>query len=194
MNSQLQSYVEHFDDARARVIALTADLNDESFNRRPPSCGWSTGEVIDHLCVLGELMLPRFDIGIAEARTRGWNSDGPFRYPYFSRWFIRAVGPLKPGKRGKMKAPKMYLPRPDLNMPEVLARFDGLQTGLITRCERANGLDIARVSIASPVTRLIRVRLGAWIEAIAAHQLRHFEQIRDMRKAIGLAAVLKVGP
>lgn len=186
MNTQLQNYIKQFDDARQRVTVLTADLNDESFNRRSTSGGWSVAEIIDHLCVLGELLLPRIDIGIAEAHTRGWHSDGPFHYPILSRWFIRAVGPLKPGKRGKMRAPKIYLPRGDLSKAELLARFERLQADLIARCERADGLDIARVAITSPVTRLIRVRLGAWFEALAMHQLRHFEQIVDTRNTLGL--------
>lgn len=167
--------------------ALTGDLSDDVFNKCPPTGGWSIGEIVHHLCILGEQLLPRIDVGIDEARSYGWHNPGPFRYPFFSRWFIRAVGPLPASKRGKMKAPGLYVPKANHAMDEILPRFDKLQTDLIARCERADGIDIARVVIASPAAAWIRVRLGAWIEAIAAHQLRHFAQIEETREALGTA-------
>lgn len=187
MNNQLQSYIDRYNEARERMRTLTTDLTDDTFNKCPPTGGWSLAEIVHHLCVIGEQLLPRIDVGIDEARARGWHDPGPYRYPFFSRLFIRGVGPLSANKRGKMKAPGPYMPTANHRMEDILPRFDKLQTGLIARCQRADGVDIARVVIASPAAAWIRVRLGAWFEALAMHQLRHFQQFEETRIALGLS-------
>ncbi|HRK36147.1 MAG TPA: DinB family protein [Candidatus Hydrogenedentes bacterium] len=185
MNAQLLAYIQYFTEARARVRELTSDLTDDTFNQRPASGAWSIAENIDHLCVIGELLLPRIDVGIDEARIRKWHGDGPFRYPLLSRIFLKSVGPLPASGRGKAKSPKIYVPTPNHALESTVARFVTLQDSLIVRCKAADGLDLRKPALASPVSPLIRLRLGAWIEAIALHQLRHFQQIEGVREAIG---------
>ncbi|MDZ4859417.1 MAG: DinB family protein [Candidatus Hydrogenedentes bacterium] len=186
MNDQLQRYIEHFLSARDRIDVLIAGLTFETFNQRPASGGWSIAEVVDHLCILGEMLLPRIDVAIDEAGVRGWRGNGPFRYPFLSRLFIKSVGPLTPNKRGKMKAPKIFAPSTDQALDGLVERFRALQDKLVVRCRAADGINLRKPSFASPASPLIRVRLGAWIEAIAMHQLRHFQQIDDIRASLRL--------
>jgi hypothetical protein len=170
--------------------ALTCDLNDNQFNQRPPSGGWSIGDLVDHLTTFGTILLPRIDVAIDESRARSWLGNEPVRYPLLSRLFIKAVGPLSPNKRNKMKVPQKFHPSSESKpLGETVRRFIALQHDLIARCQRADGLNLRKAVVVSAVTPLVRLRLGAWIEAIAMHQLRHFAQIENVRAAIGLPAV-----
>lgn len=190
MSHQLRDYMHQFASARERIVALTEGLDTETFNASLASGGWSIAEIVEHLCIIGEMLLPRIDVAIDETREGGWYGDGPYTYPPFSRLFLRSVGPLPPSKRGKTKAPRIYKPsasRHELN--DLTARFIALQDKLIERCRNAEGLNLRRVAIASPVTPLIRVRLGAWFEALALHQLRHFQQIEDVRSQLRVGSM-----
>lgn len=187
MNDQLKRYIGEYETARSEVRALVDGLDDKKFNLRPDPDSWSVAECIDHLCVLGNLLLPRLDAGIQRARVKGWRSDGPFRYGLFSTMFIRMVGPLRTtgSRRGKVAAPRLYRPSSathDVNT--LVTKFETLQDELIERAKAADGLDIARVRIESPVSVLIRIRLGAWFEAIAAHQFRHIEQAKRAKAVV----------
>lgn len=187
MNDQLKRYIGEYESARRQVRALVDGLNEKTFNLRPDPESWSVAECIDHLCVLGNLLLPRLDAGVQQARAKGWRSDGPFRYGSFSNMFIRMVSPLRTtgSRRGKAAAPLIYLPSSATHgVNALVTKFETLQNELIERAKAADGLDIARVRIVSPVSVLIRIRLGAWFEAIAAHQFRHIEQAKRTKEVV----------
>jgi hypothetical protein len=50
---------------------------------------------------------------------------------------------------------------------------------------QAEGLDLARIRTISPVNRLIRLPLGAYLQFILAHDRRHLWQARQVRNAPG---------
>lgn len=181
LNSQIHAYAEAFEQARQRVIRVFEGMDEDRVNLRPAPGSWSVAECIDHLCAHGSLMLPGLAAGIQRAKAGGRRGDGPFRYGSIARWFIRKVGPLGKDGRGKMKAPKALIPTSSHKKQELLERFVRLQDELIELIHRANGWDVARIRVPSVIIRLLRLPLGAWFEAIAAHQFRHIEQAESAK-------------
>ena len=49
---------------------------------------------------------------------------------------------------------------------------------LLEQIERAEGLDVSRMRMPSPFLKLMRLPLGAFLEALAGHELRHLKQAR----------------
>ena len=181
---ELQDRQRQFSEAKETARALAGGLTDEQFNWRPEPGRWSIAECLDHLNTTGSKLLPGMDAAIERARERERTGSGPFRYGWLSRWFIRANAPLPADGKG-MKTPKLYKPTADQLVGRVLPAFVELQDQLIERLRAANGLDLARVKVASPVTKLLRISLGAWFAATAAHQERHLEQARRVREHPG---------
>ena len=186
MNPQLQSYHDRFAEARDAMRDLAAELAEDIAAKSPATDAWSVVQIIEHMCVVGGLLLPRIDVGIEEAIVRNLRSDGPFKYPPMSRIIIRAVSPLTHEKQSRMRVPRIYRPEERRTLAEASARFIVLQEDFMERCENADGLDIARVALGSPVTPMIRLRLGAWFESLATHQERHFGQIERALAALGV--------
>jgi hypothetical protein len=62
----------------------------------------------------------------------------------------------------------------------VLADFRALTDGFLAVLARAEreGLDLSKVRIASPFLRLLRLPVGAFLEALAGHAQRHLDQAR----------------
>jgi hypothetical protein len=142
-------------------------------NRRPGEERWSAGECIDHLVVIGELLLPRIDEAIRSGRENRWFATGPFRYSWPGRMFIES---LQPGSRLRIKTQREYVPARFHSQPELLRRFTAMQEGLIRSVAEASGLDLVRIKVASPASRLIRFSLGVWFASTVAHERRHCAQ------------------
>ena len=181
INPELQGYADQFEAAKAALAELTGGLTDEQFNWRPGEDQWSVGECMDHLVVLGGLMLPKLDEGIEKAQANGWKSDGPFKYGALGNWFLRMSGPDEDPPKRKLKAPKMYTPSSNHTVSRLTQGFNAMQDEFRARVEQATGLDLARVKVPSPVTRLIRLSLGQWFKLLAGHQERHLQQARRVK-------------
>ena len=57
-----------------------------------------------------------------------------------------------------------------------------MQQQIARRLEDAHGLDLRRARVVSPITRLLRLNLGAAFALIASHNRRHLWQARQVRE------------
>lgn len=184
MNAELQERKREFEAAKAAILDLVAGLSEESFNKRPDDGRWSIAECIDHLVTAGRQVLPRLEAAVSVAWARGWTAEPPFLYGRLGNWFVRVIGDarLPPGTR--LKAPRLYRPQasPERQIRRTVEEFVALQHDFIKLVERAEGLDLARIKIASPVTRLLRLSLGQWLDGMSGHQRRHLWQAAQVKQ------------
>src|SRR6266571_4311511 len=157
MHAELEDDLRQIAAVKAEAQRLLAGLSDAEFNRRPAPGRWSAAECLDHLNAIRKV-LPAIDRTIAGARARGLRSDGPFRYGWFTRWMIRAFEPLATSA--------------------VLREFLSLRDELAARVRAADGLDLKRAIVVSPVSRFVRMPLGGYLAFLLAHDRRHLWQAR----------------
>jgi hypothetical protein len=173
--SELEAFRRQYEELADEADALTANLSDDQFNWRPPSGGWSVSQCIDHLNVTARVYLPKLDEGIAEAIRRGLYGEGPFRYNLLGRLFVRSQ---EPTTRMKYKAAKIVMPAPSRRKQETLAAFRAYQVQFVDRLRQANGLDLARARVKSPIVNVLRLPLGSGFALTIAHERRHLQQAR----------------
>lgn len=178
LNAELAECRRQFESARKDAEKLLAGLTDAQFNWRPAAGRWSIGECLEHLNA-GYGALPRFDRVIPDARSRGWVSQGPFRHGWLGNLYVRL---MEPPPKIRVKTPKRYAPAPDRAFAEVAPRFLALQEELIRRLRDANGLDLARIKMSSPISRRFKLSLGQWFAFLAAHERRHLWQAWQVRR------------
>jgi hypothetical protein len=106
---------------------------------------------------------------------------GPFRYGPFERFVLRQTEP--PVKR-KVTAPKRFRPLHGQPVTAVLPSFLHLQSQLMLLAQSAEGLDLARIKVPTPISRLVRLSLGMTFAQVAAHERRHLEQAWRVRKQL----------
>ena len=177
---ELECLREQFEQVAAEATALASGLRDDQFAWRPTEGAWSVGECLAHLNAAATLCLPKLDDGIAEGVRHGAYADGPFRYSWLDRLTVRLA---EPSSRVRIGSPDAFLPATGGSCEQVLSAFREFQVQFIARLHRANGLDLVRARVASPVSAWRRFSLGAGFALIAAHQRRHLAQAR---KIIGL--------
>jgi hypothetical protein len=172
-------------DYRQQIEAVTEDardllagLSENEVNWRPTPAHWSIAECLDHLTVTNRELMKQIEAAISDARARGLTSRGPFRHGIIGNMLVRS---LEPPAKMKFKAPKIFKPRPDQSLETVARDFFAVQEELLRLIEQANGLNLARIKVTSPVTKLIKLSLGQAFGLIATHARRHLWQARQVK-------------
>lgn len=176
--SDLQDYRQQVEAVNVDARDLIEGLSEAPFNWRPTPGHWSIAECLDHLTVTNRELLENVKASISDARTRGLTSSGPFRYGMIERWLVRS---MEPPAKLKFKAPKIFKPRPSQSLAEVTRDFFAVQDEVLRLIKQANGLNLKRAKVTSPVTRLFKLSLGQVFDLIATHDRRHLWQARKVK-------------
>ncbi|HVF87011.1 MAG TPA: DinB family protein [Pyrinomonadaceae bacterium] len=181
--AELQSYKEQFEANSRDAQDLVAGLDDTQFNWRPAAGRWSIAECLAHINIAGQMYLTVFDRSIKRARAANLPFEaGPFRHGVFGKLFLRAT---EPPAKIKVKAPKLIAPLPEHLLAVVIPAYVSLHDQLIRRLSDANGLNLVRVKVVSPFSRLFRFSLGHAFAITAAHERRHLWQARQVKNDPG---------
>jgi hypothetical protein len=175
---ELRDYYEQFENIKDDAQELTATLADAQFNWRPSPKRWSISECLAHLNVVDGLDVPLINEAMERARVVSVTGQPPFRYGFFSRWF---VGFMDAPPRFKTRAPKVYLPSATHGKDAVVTEFLSIHDRLLELVSRANGLDLARVKFGGPAGPF-KLPLGQRFALLAAHDRRHLWQAWEVRK------------
>ncbi|HZP83709.1 MAG TPA: DinB family protein [Chthonomonadaceae bacterium] len=168
-----------FAEIRREAEALAGGLTPAQWNWSPAPDQWSLAQILDHLNKTGHQVLPRFETALESLRAQNLRSDAPFRYSLVDRWFLRI---LRPNPPMKVPVPAIFVPNADpAALTDTLPTFLALQDKLLQFVEAANGFDLGRVKVPSPVSPLVRLSLGAYLEGTAGHEQYHWLQARALR-------------
>lgn len=177
-SEELGDYQRQFCAIKQDVRELVTGMDEGALRWRPEPGRWSIAENLLHLNVVGERYVKAIDECVARARERRLFSRGPFRYGFFGKLLVQATEP--PACR-KLRTPRAMMPPADGPAAAVLPVFLHLQDQLAERLKLAEGLDLARATVVSPVMRRVRQSLGLAFAFVAAHERRHLWQAREVR-------------
>jgi uncharacterized damage-inducible protein DinB len=182
--SRSEALAQELEDYRLQFLAvsddaseLLASLSEEQFNWSPRPGVWSVAQCIDHLNVTGRIYGAAIDEKIAEGRAQQRFSKGPFRHKWLDKLFVRT---LEPPVKQRFKAPGQFAPQADQPLDRVSAEFMQVQEQFLERLQNANGLDLRRIKVTSPITRLLKMTLLGVFWMVVAHERRHLWQARQL--------------
>jgi len=176
---ELEDCRQQFEQVREETVRLVAGLNNVQFNWRPGAGQWSIGECLGHLQIAGDAQRRGIDAAMEQGRARGLTGEPPFRYPVLQRWILNATAP--PSRR-RFRSPRRFHPVEGQPLTAVVPTFLHLQRQFLERIELANGLDLARVKVVTPISRYYRFCLGMVFAQVAAHERRHLLQAGRVRE------------
>jgi hypothetical protein len=173
LTPELEDLRRQFEQIGADVNALVSPLRDDQFNWQPSPERWSIAHCLDHLNATARAYLPMLDEGISEAIRRGVYGEGPFSYSLLGRL---ATAFNEPPPKFRLPAPRQFQPAVSRPRHEIVAALRAYQVQYVDRLRQANGLDLARARVSSPVSRWLRFSLGSGFTLMAAHERRHLWQ------------------
>jgi hypothetical protein len=171
-----------FEQISSNADALVMPLGDEQFIWKPGPNIWSIAQCLEHLNATARSYLPAIDEGIADAIRHGAYAEGPFHYNLVGRLFSHL---MEPPARLRLRASFDKQPGPQRPKRETLAGFRAYQVQYVDRLRQANGIDLARSCVRSPVVSWIRIPLGSAFATMAAHERRHLWQARKITQMVG---------
>jgi hypothetical protein len=179
IESELHGYCEEIERIAGDARKLCEGLSDAQFNWTPGPGRWSIAQCMTHLNVVNRIDLPMIAAEIEKAKMAGKFESGPFRYGFLSKWFVRFMD--APAKT-KTKAPKTYVPPAEAPCQQTLDEFIAHHNRLTELVKRANGVDLRRVKVPSPVGKWLKFPLGQRFALILSHDRRHLWQVNEVRK------------
>lgn len=177
-NTELEGYRQQFQQIRTQAAELTTGLKEDQFNWRPAPGEWSIEECLAHLVMVGQFQVRSITDAVEQGHARGIKAAGPFVYGHIDRFI---VGLAEPPVRQPLPAPKQFRPLHGQPITAILPTFNHVQDMFMLQAERAEGLDLVRVRVASPINRFLKLSLGAMFQLALAHERRHIEQARRVR-------------
>jgi hypothetical protein len=165
-----------------RLQAAAGTLGPRALSWKPPSGGWSIGQVLEHLVLAAESYLgPMRQVIEGAQATPG--ADPLWRPSLMGGVLARALRAPR-----KLPAPRAYAPAPTPR-PDVLEVFRAKLRDTAWLLDRARPLEWNRLRLGSPITPLIRLNLGDCFAISVAHAHRHLGQIERIRRDPGFPAV-----
>lgn len=171
-----------FVEVAERAEALTKGLSEKQFTWRPAANAWSIQECLAHLVMVGQTEVRLVEAAIQSGRSRGMTGNGPFRYGWLERTILRQT---EPPSRRKFSSPRRFRPVHGQPVTAILPTFLHVQRQFTALAEQAKGLDLARIKVPTPMSRLVKFSLGLTLAQAAAHERRHLEQARAVRENPG---------
>jgi hypothetical protein len=178
---ELELYRRQFEQIQRQAGELTAGMDEARFNWRPSPQDWSIEECLSHLTMVGQWEVLALERAIRDGVERRLTGRGPFEYGAIDRFIIHQT---EPPVRTPLPAPRHFIPLHGQPVTAVLPTFLHVQSQLLLQLERAEGLDLRRVKVATPISRFLRMSLGAMFAQIAAHERRHLDQARRVRERL----------
>jgi len=185
LSPPLQGFLDQLAFIRRETAALTDGISDARFNWVPAPGRWSVGQVVNHLNLSGASYLDRLEPLLADARARGLRDRRDYKPSLVGGILVRS---MEPPPRKRFKAPAIWRPAevgPALDRAAELARLNALHDRIETLIRSAEGLDLRRIRLASPVSRLIRMNAGDALNLVLTHERRHLYQLRKVTEEAG---------
>jgi hypothetical protein len=180
--AELEKIRRETEAINAQVSALWKELSEEQLARRVEPGQWSIAEHVLHLRVTTEVFLPSVDQAIDEARRKQLYGNGPFSLGLMDRFFVWYVEPPPAIRLPAPKPLRVLLTGP---ARDVLPAFLESQAQMMQRVEAANGLDLVRALVTSPLARYIRMSLLAFFCVGTGHARRHLWHAANVRARLG---------
>jgi hypothetical protein len=167
---------ERAGEVRASIEAikrLRGELSYLQLGWRPPDGGWSIAQVFEHLLISDVSYLPTIRHLIVEGR-RG---DTPWKPSFAGGLVINSVSPTQ---TRKTRAPRIFRPAAEARA-NVVDEYIRVREEFLRLLESAEGVDLRRNRMSSPVAKIMRMNLGDAFMILTVHTQRHLHQIERIR-------------
>ncbi|NUL81361.1 MAG: DinB family protein [Armatimonadetes bacterium] len=178
MNSEIEQRIASLQAIADDVKMEFGDLSDQQLNWKRDPEAWSINQCFNHLNKVSALVCPMLSEAAETGRREGKLSDKPTKLG-FSDWLFARITSPKP--IFKVSVPKLYIPD-EGELPNQVERFLQLQTLIVETAKGADGVDLNRINCPSPVSKLVKIKLGAWFLSIIGHEQYHIQQAREILK------------
>ena len=178
----IQQILTKAKEAGEKVRTEFSALSTGQLNWKSSAESWSIAQCLDHLVVTDGLYSASLQrIAEGNYNMRSWERWSPFS-GMFGKLLINRTGenPVI-----KMKAPKVLKPAESNIDDAIVARFHHHHEKMLGYITAATTVDLDKIKITSPVSKLITYSLRDAITVIVYHKHRHINQAIRVKEMPG---------
>lgn len=173
----MNNHVNQVEEITQKFLSAFSHLTEEELNWQPNPKTWSIAQNLDHLIIINQSFFPI----IKSIR------NGSYRTPFLAKigFIVNAIGnsvvkAVSPNRKNKIKTFAIWEPS-KTNLPSgIVNRFAQHQSELTQWMKSNEDLVTQGTVISSPANRFIVYKLEKLMEMIPAHELRHYEQCKEV--------------
>lgn len=171
---------QRIDQNTALYLEYFGSLNWQTLNQKPDENSWSIGQIIDHVNKLNEDYFKIFSSLKAGELSIPFLMRSRFIADYFGNTLQNTVEPERKKKTNTMK---IWEPTNTISN-DVIDRFEENQQRFSTYLRNLESHISENPIIHSPLSKWIVLPLNTAIEVLIEHELRHFNQAKELLGAI----------
>lgn len=179
LHPQLAEIIWQLDKASESARQLAGQLNRDQLRQRPRPEKWSVAERLVHLNLSSQEELAVIDDVFDRANKESSPSGVTYKMDLLGRFLKWTLEP-PPMFWSRIKTTNQFQPMNVEPVEEVLPRFLDLQEQIKVRVERANGLPLDKIKVASPFNHRVRYNLLSCFHLLLAHERRHLWQAQEI--------------
>jgi hypothetical protein len=153
-------------------------LSETQINWKPSEEKWSIGECIDHLTVTHK----SYNSKIKQLKPLNKDSTKgsvQFKHTFSGRIILKYVDP---NSTTRTKTFKVFEPSTRNIKTNIIKSFCEEVEALISFAEQLQGIDLTKLKISSPVSKLLRMNIGDVLLINLYHDKRHLNQAEKIVK------------
>jgi len=172
-----ENYLSEVEKEARRVEELVKELpelNNAQLNWRPSENSWSAGECFRHLIIINQYYVDHFK-KTAGGPDKKLNEHGEFKKTLGGRFVLHGVNP---NQKFKAKTKERFNPIHSSIPSNIIDNFLEQHKLIQSLAVRFRGIDLNKIKIASPFTKLIKYNIGDAFMIVMLHDQRHILQAK----------------
>lgn len=172
-----QDWIQSIDQNTALYIEYFGALSWENLNWKSTEENWSIGQIIDHVNKINQDYFEVFQKLISDQLKIPIIMRSNALSNYFGNMLLQSI---EPERTKKTKTMKIWEPDTQPISTNIVDHFIENQNRFIGLTHDLNEVIRINPTIHSPVTKWITLPLNTAIEMLIQHELRHFNQAKEL--------------
>ncbi|MCB0717182.1 MAG: DinB family protein [Bacteroidetes bacterium] len=173
----LDHLTDRVDATTANFVDLTVNLSADQLRWRPEEGRWSIAECVSHILLIDSPYLDSIE-DIFRKEPGSPQPDAPYKTTWIGRLMLNTVDPAT-----ARRVPTAGAFKPVTVPVDFMADFVRHEERMKKILAKSTSRNLNLVRVKSPVTNLLRFRLGECLHFLVIHQVRHLNQARRVRES-----------
>lgn len=180
---EVEQLLTRIDRLTEKFTASFGELSADELNWKPSSDRWSIGQNLEHLIIVNRSYFPEIAAALSKSQRLPFHARLGFVVRYIEKTLLKSV---EPKGQKKIKTFKIWEPPTREVGSDVLDRFVAHHASLKQVIRNSKRLLGAGTILSSPANPNIVYSIEAAYEIILNHELRHFNQMQNLKDQMQL--------
>ena len=171
--------VKYLVDSQKEFLGSIENVSEAQWRFKPAPEKWSVAEVAEHIVLAESLLFANVEKAMSDQPNANWEEQTKGKTEFLERVLVN--------RTGKAQAPESIVPTGKLTRDEVISRFKAVRAKT-TKFAQTTDVSIKDHTAEHPFKIFGTLNAYQWLIYVPLHNLRHNQQIAEVKAAGGYPA------